>query len=119
MISGGSNPNVSLLPDNPSAQIMPVQGGGSRSKGWISNPVAIEYSEPVHFSKNLGMILKFKNKWKQTLGPAVPSRRKPRHDPHYIIAKLNVVECPTFVVAPLYGDVEAANTVFSWANELL
>ena len=120
MLSGGSNENISLLPDNPSAQIMPVQGGGGqRTRGWLSLPVVVEESEPVHFLKNHGTLLKFQNTWKQTLGPNVPSRRKPRHEPYHILGKINVNECQTFVVAPLHGDIEASNAVFAWSKSLL
>jgi hypothetical protein len=45
MSLSGHNPNVSLLPDNPSAQIMPVQGGGGSiprsTSGWMSLPIII------------------------------------------------------------------------------
>jgi hypothetical protein len=53
------------------------------------------------------------------LGPNIPSRRKPRRDPHIIIGTINVTMTPTFVVAPLRGNVEKANDVFTWADKLL
>ena len=121
MISGGSNPNVSLLPDNPGVRIEAIVGGGhsiSESK-WSSKPVKIESDREFNLTTNLGSLKKYQTRWRQTLGPSVPSRRKPRQDPHIIIGTLNVSECPTYIAAPLRGDIEAANLVFSWADDLL
>ena len=122
MFSGGqSNENVSLLPDNPGIRIEAVQGGGSLSeaKTWISEPVEIDPGSEFKLTTNLGTIKKYQTRWRQTLGPSVPSRKKPRQDPHIIIGSLNILDCPTYVCAPLRGDKEAASMVFAWTDELL
>ena len=62
MFSGGHDPSVSLLPDNPNAQITPVQGGGANphlSGEWKCLPVSIEEATkklPV----NHGAVKKYK-----------------------------------------------------------
>ena len=120
VFSGGkSNEDISLLPDNPNARIEGVQGGGGLNMNWISEPVKIDTEEEFDMPVNTGALKKFQGRWRQTLGPSVPSRRKPREDPHIIIGTLNVSECPTYVVAPLRGDIESANLVFVWTDELL
>ena len=122
MFSGGHDPSVSLLPDNKSAIIEPVQGGGghaSSSRGWQSLPVTIKKSSAYKPLVNHGSLKKFQLRWKQTLGPNIPSRRRPRQDPHVIVGILNVTSCPTYIVAPLRGDEDAANDVFVWASNLL
>jgi hypothetical protein len=124
MFSGGqSNENVSLLPDNPGARIEAVQGGGGISNSsemkWKSEPVEIDPASEFKLSANLGTLKKYQTRWRQTLGPSVPSRRKPRQDPHIIIGSLNVFNCPTYIAAPLRGDKDAASMVFAWADELL
>ena len=111
------NPNVSLLPDNPSAQIMPVQGGGG-SGSWHSNPITVE-NGTYQLALNHGFLKKFKTRWRQTLGPNIPSRRKPRQDPHIIVGSLNAHENPVYLVAPLRGDSDAATRIFSWSDNLL
>jgi len=111
------NPNVSLLPDNPSAQIMPVQGGGG-SGLWHSSPITVE-NGTYQLALNHGFLKKFKTRWRQTLGPNIPSRRKPRQDPHIIVGSLNAHENPVYLVAPLRGDSDAATRVFSWSDNLL
>ena len=124
MFSGGQpNENVSLLPDNPGIRIEAVQGGGGMSNNnemkWISKPVEIEPGSEFNLSVNLGTLKKYQTRWRQTLGPNIPSRKKPRQDPHIIIGSLNVFECPTYVVAPLRGDKDSASMVFSWTDEML
>jgi len=111
------NPNVSLLPDNPSAQIMPVQGGGG-SGLWHSSPITVE-NGTYQLALNHGFLKKFKTRWRQTLGPNIPSRRKPRQDPHIIVGSLNAYENPVYLVAPLRGDSDAATRIFSWSDNLL
>ena len=118
---------LSLLPDNPSARIEPVQGGGGSGThtetkaSWRSSPVSIPVSTslkaPVkssHLSLN-----RYKSIWKRTLGPSVPSRRKPRSDPYVVVGVLNVNECPTYIVAPFRGDQTAATDCIAWADKLL
>ena len=122
MFSGGHDPSVSLLPDNRAAIIEPVQGGGGyqqTSKGWQSLPVSIKRVSAYKPSVNHGSLQKFQLRWKQTLGPNIPSRRRPRQDPHIIVGILNIISCPTYVVAPLRGDEEAASDVFAWASNLM
>jgi hypothetical protein len=122
MFSGGHDPSVSLLPDNPNAQITPVQGGGSldsKSVGeWKSIPVLIEETHET-LSVNHAGLKKYRNRWRQTLGPNVPSRRKPRQDPHIVVGVLNILTCPVYLVAPLRGEEKKALNIFSWAHELL
>ena len=113
------NPNVSLLPDNPSAQIMPVQGGGGTSGLWHSSPVKMELNGIYQLALNHGFLKKFKTRWRQTLGPNIPSRRKPRQDPHIIVGSLNASENPVYLVAPLRGNLDEAIKVFSWSDTLL
>ena len=122
MFSGGqSNENVSLLPDNPGARIEAVQGGGGKSSkvGWLSEPVEVKDTGEFNLPLNLGTLKKYQTRWRQTLGPNIPSRKKPRQDPHIIIGSLNIFECPTYVVAPLRGDTGATSNVFAWTDELL
>jgi hypothetical protein len=122
MFSGGHDPSVSLLPDNKLAIIEGVQGGGGyeqNSKGWQSLPVSIKRESKYKPSVNHGTLQKFQLRWKQTLGPNIPSRRRPRQDPHIIVGILNIISCPTYVVAPLRGDEEAASDVFTWASNLM
>ena len=111
------------VPTGHIAPIVPVQGGGGQEGsviGWQSIPVSIEHiPDTLDISVNPGLIRKFKTKWQQILGPNIPSRRKPRRDPHIIIGTINVSLTPTFVVAPLRGNVEKANDVFTWADNLL
>jgi hypothetical protein len=57
--------------------------------------------------------------WKRTLGPSVPSRRKPRADPYVVVGVVNVLQCPTYIVAPLRGDKNAAVDCISWAADIL
>ena len=122
MFSGGQqNENVSLLPDNPGIRIEAVQGGGGKSsrRGWVSEPLEIKDASEFNLPLNLGTLKKYQTRWRQTLGPNIPSRKKPRQDPHIIIGSLNIFECPTYVVAPLRGDAEGASMVFSWTDKLL
>jgi hypothetical protein len=124
MLSGGQqNENVSLLPDNPGIRIEAVQGGGgnvtSKKVGWLSEPLEIKDAGEFNLPINLGKLKKYQTRWRQTLGPNIPSRKKPRQDPHIIIGSLNIFECPTYVVAPLRGDTGATSNVFAWADELL
>ena len=114
---GGHNPNISLLPDNPSAQIMPVQGGGG-NRGWQLIPINIPGdSENKDIYATRGELAKYRSLWKRTLGPNIPSRRKPRADPHILIGEINSSECSVFVVAPLRGDMESAKRIFPWVND--
>ena len=128
MLAGGHNPNVSLLPDNPGIRIEAVQGGGglpsmpstqAMQKEWQSVPLLIENVAEYKPVIPHGALKKFQSRWRQTLGPSVPSRRKPRQDPHVIVGILNVIDTPVFVVAPLRGDEEAAKKVLGWASDLL
>jgi len=122
MFSGGqSSENVSLLPDNPGVRIEAVQGGGSMSSSseWVSEPIKITSENEFNLTLNTGTLKKYQARWRQTLGPSIPSRRKPRQDPHIIIGSLNINECPTYIVAPLRGEEETASMVFAWADELL
>ena len=122
MFSGGqSSENVSLLPDNPGIRIEAVQGGGGRLSrvGWVSEPLQIKGAGEFNLAVNLGTLKKYQTRWRQTLGPNIPSRKKPRQDPHIIVGSLNIFECPTYVVAPLRGDTEATSNVFAWADKLL
>ena len=145
-IASGSSMTPDLLdnfkgtvPTGHVAPIVPVQGGGGEQRstsggeqrstsggeqrstsGWQSIPVLIEpTSNTLDLSVNPGLIRKFKTRWQQILGPNIPSRRKPRRDPHIIIGTINVTMTPTFVVAPLRGNMEKANDVFTWADNLL
>jgi len=122
MFSGGqSSENVSLLPDNPGVRIEAVQGGGGISKemSWLSEPVEIDPASKFKLMTNLGTLKKYQTRWRQTLGPSIPSRRKPRQDPHIIIGSLSIFDCPTYIAAPLRGDQDAASMVFGWADEIL
>ena len=123
MSFGGHNPNVSLLPDNPSAQIVPVQGGGGASgakQAWHSYPITIPVSRssPPLATSHTSM-KRYHDLWKRTLGPSVPSRRKPRADPYVVVGVVNVLQCPTYIVAPLRGDKNAAVDCISWATDIL
>jgi len=123
----------SLLPDNPAARIMPVQGGGAMPKtdanlsgnrkpaGWHSTPVIIPVSaNSVEELNSPPLTLKnYKDRWRRTLGPNVPSRHKPRQDPYIVIGSLDITTCPTYVVAPLRGDMDAAKDTLFWTNDLL
>ena len=122
---GGHNPNISLLPDNPSAQIAPVQGGGgiagegTAMDSWKILPVQIPEGELPKLSVTSGNLTKFKNTWRRTLGPNVPSRKNNRADPHICVGAINVTECQTYIVAPVRGDKEAMVRIMAWANEIL
>jgi len=132
-MSGAASPTISLLPDNPSAHIAPVQGGGSRTaanlsgnrkpSGWHSTPLIIPVSAAsVESMKASPISLRtYKEKWRRTLGPSVPSRHRPRtyEDPYIVIGSLDITSCPTYVVAPLRGDIDAAKDTVFWANDLL
>ena len=133
MLSGGAMPTDSLLPDNPAARIMPVQGGGAMPKsdailsgnrkpaGWHSTPIIIPVSaNSVEELNSPPLALKnYKEKWRRTLGPSVPSRHRPRQDPYIVIGSLDVTISPTYAVAPLRGDIDAAKDTLFWTNELL
>ena len=124
MFSGGQqNSSDSLLPDNPGVQIEPVQGGGGHSNTyknkWLSEPVKIDPVNEFNLTTNTGILKKYQARWRQTLGPSVPSRKKPRQDPHIIIGSLNIFDCPTYITAPFRGDKDKASIVFAWADELL
>jgi len=111
------NPHVSLLPDNPSAQFTAVQGGGSRSPQWISSPVTMKSNYQNDLRSTPTQLKKFHSLWKRKLGPSVPSRHKPKADPVFIIGSLNEKEVNGFVVAPLRGDRDAAQTLLNWSSE--
>ena len=131
----GHNPNVSLLHDNPSAQILPQSGGawdqgstgafedvtnGGTRMLWRSSPVVIPVTNnklPIkisHISLN-----RYHNTWSRTLDPRIPLKRTLRSDTYVIVGALNVLECPTYIVAPLRGDTYAAADCISWADQLL
>ena len=128
-MSGGD----SLLPHvNPSdAPIQPVQGGGAyktinelsgrtKAPGWHSTPLII----PVATNNEGPKVSKMKmqsyvEKWKRTLGTNIPNRNVPSGDVAVVVGSLNILECPTYVVAPLRGDLDAAMDAISWANTLL
>jgi hypothetical protein len=125
---GGHNPDASLLPVVPahSAPIVPVQGGGGAqdtpTKGWYSMPLKIKGTREYKPTTNHTALKKFQSRWKQTLGPNIPSRRRARNvsaDEHIIVGSLNIIECPTFVVAPLRGDINAAKDILHWAESIL
>ena len=123
----------SLLQDNPAAKIIPVQGGGAMPKtdanlsgnrkpaGWHSTPVIVPVSaNSVEELNSSPLTLKnYKDRWRRTLGPNVPSRHRPRQDPYIVIGSLDITTCPTYVVAPLRGDIEAAKDTLFWTNDLL
>ena len=123
----------SLLQDNPAARILPVQGGGAMPKtdanlsgnrkpaGWHSTPVIIPVSaNSVEELNSSPLTLKtYREKWRRTLGPSVPSRHRPRQDPYIVIGSLDITTCPTYVVAPLRGDIDAAKDTLFWTNDLL
>jgi len=129
MSYGGSNPPVSLIQDNPTAQISPVYGGGSNTgapviaSGWHSTPQLIPVAPPrLNASASHLSIKNYSDRWRKTLGPSIPSRRRARNvsaDEHVIVGSLNIIECPTFVVAPLRGDINAAKDVLHWAESIL
>ena len=133
MLSGGAMATDSLLPDNPAARIMPVQGGGAMPKsdallsgnrkpaGWHSTPVIVPVSaNSVEELNSSPLTLKtYKDRWRRTLGPNVPSRHRPRQDPYIVIGSLDITTCPTYVVAPLRGDIDAAKDTLFWTNQLL
>ncbi|NDB85556.1 MAG: hypothetical protein EB127_23065, partial [Alphaproteobacteria bacterium] len=133
MLSGGAMATDSLLPDNPAARIMPVQGGGAMPKsnaelsgnrkpaGWHSTPVIIPVSaNSVEELNATPLTLKnYKDRWRRTLGPNVPSRHRPRQDPYIVVGSLDITTCPTYVVAPLRGDMDAAKDTLFWTNDLL
>jgi hypothetical protein len=125
MSFGGHNPNVSLLQDNPAARILPVQGGGgmeggSKKLGWHSYPITIPLSNPSNSITASHISMKrYHDLWKRTLGPNVPSRRKPRTDPHVIVGVINVIENPVYVVAPLRGNKTAALDCAVWAKDII
>ena len=121
MSFGGHDPNVSLLHDNPAARILPVQGGGGSKKlGWHSYPITVPLS-----NANSGItashisMKRYRDLWKRTLGPNVPSRHKPRTDPHVIVGVINVIENPVYVVAPLRGNRTAALDCTMWAKDII
>ena len=60
----------------------------------------------------------YRDKWRRTLGPN-SEKSHPRGDTSVVIGSLNILECPTYVVAPLRGDVYAATDSIMWANTLL
>ena len=129
-MSGGG---TSLLPHvNPSdAPIQPVQGGGAyktinelsgraKAPGWHSTPLII----PVATNNEGPKVSKMKmqsyvEKWKRTLGTNIPNRNVPSGDVAVVVGSLNILECPTYVVAPLRGDLDAATDAIMWANTLL
>ena len=126
----GGGPVTSLLPDNPGAQFEAVQGGGGyvpeskKVSGWHSTPLLIpvasdstSLNSPTNASHSA--IKNYKDMWRRTLGPSVPSRHKPRADPHIVIGSIDIVTCPTYIVAPLRGDLDAAKDIIFWAHELL
>ena len=125
----GDTATQTLLPDNPAARIMPVQGGGalvlvggsvSKTNAWHSNPLLIPATtESPTIRTPAQKLSEFNKIWKRTLGPSIPSRHRPRSDPHVITGALNTVQCPTYVVAPLRGDIDATNDVVAWTNALL
>ena len=133
MLSGGAMATDTLLPDNPAARIMPVQGGGAMPKsdanlsgnrkpaGWHSTPVIIPVSaNSVEELNSAPLTLKnYKERWRRTLGPSVPSRHRPRQDPYIVTGSLDITTCPTYVVAPLRGDIDAAKDTLFWTNDLL
>ena len=133
MLSGGAMATDSLLPDNPAARIMPVQGGGAMPKsnaelsgnrkpaGWHSTPVIIPVSaNSIEELNSTPLTLKnYRERWRRTLGPNVPSRHRPRQDPYIVIGSLDITTCPTYVVAPLRGDMDAAKDILFWTNDLL
>ena len=128
-MSGGGQV-TSLLPDNPGVQFEAVQGGGGyvpeskKVSGWHSTPLIIPVASNST-SSELAMnashltIKNYKEAWRRTLGPSVPSRHKPRADPYVVIGSLDIVTCPTYIVAPLRGDLDAAKDTIFWAHELL
>jgi hypothetical protein len=133
MLSGGAMATDSLLQDNPAAKIIPVQGGGAMPKtdanlsgnrkpaGWHSTPVIVPVSaNSVEELNSSPLTLKnYKDRWRRTLGPNVPSRHRPRQDPYIVIGSLDITTCPTYVVAPLRGDIDAAKDTLFWTNDLL
>jgi hypothetical protein len=129
MSYGGSNPPVSLIQDNPGVPITGVQGGGGDtgvpvlSSGWHSNPQLIPVAPPrLNASASHLSLKNYSDRWRKTLGPNIPSRRRARNvsaDEHVIVGSLNIIECPTFIVAPLRGDINAAKDILHWAEALL
>ena len=125
MSFGGHNPNISLLQDNPAARILPVQGGGgmeggAKKLGWHSYPITVPLSNPSDSITASHISMKrYRDLWKRTLGPNVPSRRKPRTDPHVIVGVINVIENAVYVVAPLRGNKTAALDCTVWAKDMI
>ena len=133
MLSGGAMATDSLLPDNPGARIEPVQGGGAMPKsnaelsgnrkpaGWHSTPIIIPVSanSVEELNSTPHTLKKYRDRWRRTLGPSIPSRHRPRQDPYIVIGSLDITTCPTYVVAPLRGDMDAAKDTLFWTNDLL
>ena len=130
-MSGGGT--TSLLPHvNPSdAPIQPVQGGGAyktinelsgrtKTPGWHSTPLIIPVATNNDGLSVSNMKMKtYMEKWKRTLGTNIPNRNVPSGDLAVVVGSLNILECPTYVVAPLRGDLDAATDAIMWANTLM
>ena len=130
-MSGGGT--ISLLPHvNPSdAPIQPVQGGGAyktinelsgrtKTPGWHSTPLIIPVATNNDGLNASNMKMKsYMEKWRRTLGTNIPNRNVPSGDVAVVVGSLNILECPTYVVAPLRGDLDAATDAIMWANTLM
>ena len=109
----------SVFPNVP-APIHAVQGGGGHSTTWKMIPIEVsQTTKAPEINVSPGNLKKYKLKWKRSLGPNIPSRRKPRGDPHILVGTLNVLECPVFIAAPLRGNKDAAAHVLNWAKDKL
>ena len=132
-----SGHEISLLPEAPNAPPMiGVQGGGGYSSdyspmaggarlGWYSAPLIIPVIADFNQSSSHLDLHNHRRKWLQILkgakGPkaAKQEKKSPSSDSQITIAKVNVMNCETYLVAPLRGDMDAARDVLAWATEAL
>jgi hypothetical protein len=130
MIGGNHNPNASLLPDNPSAVIQPVQGGGGKAftdeiptvsnMSWKSIPVQIEdnYNNTSFEVTNLETFDDYTERWNNIMYLNHYSLAQKGHA-NIIVGILNITKVNVFVVAPLHGNKKTALNVFNWVNDVL
>jgi hypothetical protein len=130
MIGGNHNPSASLLPDNPSAVIQPVQGGGGKvftdeiptvsNMSWKSIPVHIEdnYNNKNFEVTNLETFDDYTERWNNIMYLNHYSVAQKGHA-NIIVGILNITEVNVFVVAPLHGNKKTAMNVFNWVNDVL
>ena len=94
-------------------------GDSKKAAGWHSTPILIPVSRGEMPGTTPANLKRYKEMWKRALGPSILSRRRSRSDPHVVTASLNIIECPTYIVAPLRGDLDAAKDVVEWTANIL